>query len=92
VRISSLFVPLTAATCRGTISKILIVTQWYASLRWGHGLEGLGFVSAAGSGHPSGMSGQPERPTSAPLDRLARPKHKRPRKAEKNRKEVQPPA
>jgi integrase/recombinase XerD len=28
----------------------------------------------------------------SPLDRLARPKHKRPRKAEKNRKEVQPPA
>jgi integrase/recombinase XerD len=27
----------------------------------------------------------------SPLDRLARPKHKRPRKAEKNRKEVQPP-
>ena len=28
----------------------------------------------------------------SPLDRLARPKHKRPRKAEKNRQEVQPPA
>jgi integrase/recombinase XerD len=28
----------------------------------------------------------------SPLDRLARPKHKRPRKAEKNRKEGQPPA
>jgi integrase/recombinase XerD len=28
----------------------------------------------------------------SPLDRLARPKHKRPRKAEKNRSEVQPPA
>ena len=28
----------------------------------------------------------------SPLDRLARPKHKRPRKAEKNREEVQPPA
>jgi site-specific recombinase XerD len=28
----------------------------------------------------------------SPLDRLARPKHKRPRKAEKNRKEDQPPA
>ena len=28
----------------------------------------------------------------SPLDRLARPKHKRPRKAEKNRKEVQPQA
>ena len=28
----------------------------------------------------------------SPLARLARPKHKRPRKAEKNRKEVQPPA
>jgi integrase/recombinase XerD len=28
----------------------------------------------------------------SPLDRLARPKHKSPRKAEKNRKEVQPPA
>ena len=27
----------------------------------------------------------------SPLDRLARPKHKKPRKAEKNRKEVQPP-
>jgi len=27
----------------------------------------------------------------SPLDRLARPKHKRPRKAAKNRKEVQPP-
>jgi integrase/recombinase XerD len=28
----------------------------------------------------------------SPLDRLALPKHKRPRKAEKNRKQVQPPA
>ena len=28
----------------------------------------------------------------SPLDRLARPKHKRPGKADKNRKEVQPPA
>jgi integrase/recombinase XerD len=28
----------------------------------------------------------------SPLDRLARPKHKKPRKAEKNRKEDQPPA
>ena len=28
----------------------------------------------------------------SPLDRLARPKHKRPRKAENNRKEVRPPA
>jgi len=28
----------------------------------------------------------------SPLDRLARPKHKRPRKTERNRKEVQPQA